>query len=84
MLTQNENCGEIQRMLVHERGFRSGTLPVHQLVAMGEASLIAQKESSEENLRIHDLKMRLWHGIKDIEVIVLNKDLERNVSGICV
>ncbi len=33
----------------HERGMRSGTLPTHQIVAMGEAFRIAKEEMAAEN-----------------------------------
>ncbi|CAM3254415.1 IscS subfamily cysteine desulfurase [Xenorhabdus nematophila] len=60
----------------HERGMRSGTLPVHQIVGMGEAYRIAKEELESEAERLHGLRLRLWHGIKDIEEVYLNGDLE--------
>ena len=51
----------------HERGMRSGTLPVHQIVGMGEAYRIAKEEMATEMERLRGLRNRLWNGIKDIE-----------------
>lgn len=63
----------------HERGFRSGTLPVHQIVGMGEAFAIAQAEMLAENERIRALRDRLWAGLADIEEVYLNGDLAQRV-----
>uniref|UniRef100_A0A914YJA3 cysteine desulfurase n=1 Tax=Panagrolaimus superbus TaxID=310955 RepID=A0A914YJA3_9BILA len=60
----------------HERGMRSGTLPVHQIVGMGEAYRIAKEEMATEMERLRGLRNRLWNGIKDIEEVYLNGDLE--------
>ncbi len=59
----------------HEQGMRSGTLPVHQIVGMGEAYRIAKAEMSVESNRLHALRQRLWDGIKNIEEVYLNGDL---------
>ncbi len=59
----------------HERGIRSGTLPVHQIVGMGEAYRIAKAEMSVESNRLYALRQRLWNGIKNIEEVYLNGDL---------
>jgi len=63
----------------HERGMRSGTLPTHQIVGMGEAFRIAKLEMATENERIRMLRDRLWAGLSDIEEVYLNGDLERRV-----
>ena len=63
----------------HERGMRSGTLPTHQLVGMGEAFRLARLEMATENDRIRMLRDRLWKGISDIEEVYVNGDLERRV-----
>ncbi|CAG0951527.1 cysteine desulfurase [Methylophilaceae bacterium] len=63
----------------HERGFRSGTLPTHQIVGMGEAFRIAQEEMHAENERIRMLRDRLWAGLSGIEEVYLNGDLDRRV-----
>jgi cysteine desulfurase len=65
----------------HERGMRSGTLATHQIVGMGEAFRIAGEEMQSENVRIRALRDRLWDGIKDIEEVYLNGDLEQRVAG---
>ncbi|WP_456379232.1 IscS subfamily cysteine desulfurase [Thiolapillus sp.] len=65
----------------HERGFRSGTLATHQIVGMGEAFRIAKEEMAEENARILVLRNRLWNGIKDMEEVYLNGDLEQRIAG---
>jgi len=56
----------------HERGMRSGTLPTHQCVGMGEAYAIAKAEMREENKRIQALHDRLVAGLKDIEEVFIN------------
>lgn len=63
----------------HERGFRSGTLPVHQIVGMGEAFRIAKAEMAQENARILQLRERLWAGLSQIEESYLNGDLQQRV-----
>ena len=63
----------------HERGFRSGTLPVHQIVGMGEAFRIAREEMVEENARIGRLRDKLLKGLQDIEATYVNGDLEHRV-----
>ena len=65
----------------HERGMRSGTLAVHQIVGMGEAFRIAGEEMATENERILALRNRLWDGLKDMEEVYVNGDLERRVAG---
>ncbi len=63
----------------HERGMRSGTLATHQIVGMGEAFRIAREEMATENERIRMLRDRLYAGLKDIEEVHLNGDLDRRV-----
>jgi cysteine desulfurase len=63
----------------HERGMRSGTLPTHQIVGMGEAFRIARVEMATENERIRMLRDRLLRGLSDIEEIYINGDMERRV-----
>jgi cysteine desulfurase len=65
----------------HERGMRSGTLATHQIVGMGEAFRIAGEEMAAENERVLMLRNRLWDGLKDMEEVYLNGDLERRVAG---
>lgn len=65
----------------HERGMRSGTLPTHQIVGMGEAFRIAREEMADENARILALRNRLWDGLKTVEAINLNGSLEHRVAG---
>lgn len=65
----------------HERGMRSGTLPVHQIVGMGEAYRIAKEEMAEEMARIRTLRDRLWNGLKDMEAVYVNGALEQRMAG---
>ena len=65
----------------HERGMRSGTLAVHQIVGMGEAFHIAKEEMASENERIRMLRDKLWNGLNDMEEIYLNGDEENRVTG---
>jgi cysteine desulfurase len=63
----------------HERGMRSGTLPTHQCVGMGEAFRIAKEEMHAENERVRALRQRLLDGLQGIEQIFVNGDLERRI-----
>ena len=63
----------------HERGMRSGTLPTHQIVGMGEAFRIAREEMGAERERIRALHKRLFDGLSGIEQVFVNGDLERRV-----
>ena len=63
----------------HERGMRSGTLPTHQIVGMGEAFRLARQEMVTENERIRMLRDRLWQGLSNIEEVYVNGDLDRRV-----
>ncbi|MBE0547104.1 MAG: IscS subfamily cysteine desulfurase [Rubrivivax sp.] len=63
----------------HERGMRSGTLPTHQCVGMGEAYTIAKAEMGTEIERIRMLQKRLLDGIGKIDQVFINGDLERRV-----
>ncbi len=65
----------------HERGMRSGTLPTHQIVGMGEAFRLAREEMAAENERVLGLRQRLWDGIKDMEEVYLNGDEHLRVAG---
>ena len=66
----------------HERGLRSGTLPTHQIVGMGEAFRIAKEEMESDYDKVSQLRNRLWNGLKDIEEVYLNGDFENRYPGI--
>ncbi len=63
----------------HERGMRSGTLATHQIVGMGEAFRLARLEMAAENERIRMLRDRLLEGLRDMEEVYVNGDLEHRV-----
>lgn len=63
----------------HERGMRSGTLPTHQIVGMGEAFRIARDEMGAESERIRMLQQRLIAGLGDIEQTFLNGHADKRV-----
>ena len=65
----------------HERGMRSGTLATHQIVGMGESFRLAHEEMAAENERLRLLRDRLWDGLKDMEEIYINGDLEQRIPG---
>ena len=65
----------------HERGMRSGTLPTHQIVGMGEAFRIAKEEMATENDRLLMMRNHLYDGFKDMEEVYVNGDLEQRVAG---
>ncbi len=66
----------------HERGMRSGTLPTHQLVGLGEACRIMAETMEEENERILGLRERLWSHLRQIPQTVLHGHPEQRVPGI--
>ncbi len=63
----------------HERGMRSGTLPTHQIVGMGEAFRLARLEMATENERIRALRDRLLKGLTEMEAVYVNGDMEQRV-----
>jgi cysteine desulfurase len=63
----------------HERGMRSGTLPTHQIVGMGEAFRLAKVEMATENERIRMLRDRLWKGLSEIDEVYLNGNIDARV-----
>ncbi|CAL4325848.1 IscS subfamily cysteine desulfurase [Buchnera aphidicola] len=66
----------------HERGMRSGTLAVHQIIGMGEACYLAQKKIDDDFIHLTKLRNILWNGIKDIEEVYLNSDLKQGAPHI--
>ena len=65
----------------HERGMRSGTLPTHQIVGMGEAIAIACANMSEEMPQIAALRDKLWAGIRQLDDVYLNGHEEKRLPG---
>ena len=65
----------------HERGMRSGTMATHQIVGMGESFRIAKQDMGAENERLMMLRNKLWNGIKDMEAVYLNGDMESRIAG---
>jgi cysteine desulfurase len=65
----------------HERGLRSGTLPTHQIVGMGEAFRIAREDMAADEARIRKLRDRLWSAINDMEEVYLNGDMDQRIPG---
>jgi len=66
----------------HERGMRSGTLPVHQIAGMGEAYRIAAEERETEMARLQGLRLRLWEGISVLPGVSLNGSLQQGAPNI--
>ncbi len=63
----------------HERGMRSGTLPTHQIVGMGEAFRLAKVEMDSELARVRTLRDRLARGLMEIEEVYINGDMDHRV-----
>lgn len=63
----------------HERGLRSGTLPTHQIVGMGEAFRIAEEEREAEYARVTKLRDKLLNGVREMEEVYINGDLTNRV-----
>ena len=64
----------------HERGMRSGTLATHQIVGLGEACALAE-DNGEELARIERLRNKLWQGIRHLDYVSLNTDLDNALVG---
>jgi cysteine desulfurase len=60
----------------HERGMRSGTLPTHQIVGMGEAFRLAKLEMAKDAEHARALHQRLLNGLSDIEQVFVNGSTE--------
>lgn len=65
-----------------ERGLRPGTLPTHQIAALGEACRIAQAEMTAEQTRIRALRDALWQGLATLGQVTLNGHPTQNAAGI--
>ncbi|WP_293266864.1 IscS subfamily cysteine desulfurase [Neptunomonas sp.] len=65
----------------HERGMRSGTLPTHQIVGMGEAFRLAKDELAADNSHMLALRNRLWEGLKDMEEVHINGSFSQRVPA---
>lgn len=65
----------------HERGMRSGTLPTHQIVGMGEAFRLAKEEMAEEHTRVLALRERLLTGLRGLEEVYVNGHEDIRVAG---
>ena len=65
----------------HERGMRSGTLPTHQIVGMGEAFHIAKVEMEQDTDHAQLLRQRFWDGINDIEEVYLNGPQQQRIAN---
>jgi cysteine desulfurase len=63
----------------HERGMRSGTLPTHQIVGMGEAYRLARETMGQENERIRLLRDRLLAGLQTLPEVRINGELASRV-----
>ncbi|NMG66899.1 IscS subfamily cysteine desulfurase [Azoarcus indigens] len=65
----------------HERGLRSGTLPTHQIVGMGESFRLAREEMATEIPRLRALRDRLYKGLMDMEAVYVNGNMEHRVAN---
>jgi len=65
----------------HERGMRSGTLPTHQIVGMGEACRLAKEELEQDRIHVTKMRDRLWAGISSMEQVFINGDEDKRYPG---
>jgi cysteine desulfurase len=63
----------------HDRGMRSGTLPTHQIVGMGEAFRMAKLELQQDYDHALKMRERLLAGVSDLEEVHVNGSLEHRV-----
>jgi cysteine desulfurase len=66
----------------HERGMRSGTLPTHQIVGMGEAARVAAEDMIADETHIGALRQVFWGKLQALEGLHLNGDSERRLPGV--
>lgn len=65
----------------HERGMRSGTLPTHQIVGLGEACRIAKEEMAADHDHCLSLRQRFLNHFEGMEEVHVNGSLEQRVAG---
>jgi cysteine desulfurase len=65
-----------------EHGLRSGTLATHQIVGMGLAFEIAERDREQDVERIGVLRDRLWAGISEVGDVVLNGHPQQRIAGL--
>jgi len=65
----------------HERGMRSGTLPTHQIVGLGEACRIAKEELAQDRVHVTKMRDRLWAGLNEMEQVFVNGDFDNRYPG---
>jgi len=65
----------------HERGMRSGTLPTHQIVGLGEACRIAKEELIQDRVHVTKMRDRLWAGLNEMEQVFVNGDFDNRYPG---
>ncbi len=65
----------------HERGMRSGTLPTHQIVGLGEACRIATLEMADDLVHVTKMRDRLWAGVNQMEQVFVNGDFDKRFAG---
>ena len=65
----------------HERGMRSGTLPTHQIVGMGEAFPLAKQDMAKDLAHVTAMRDRLWNGINEMEEVYINGDADKRYPG---
>lgn len=66
----------------HERGFRSGTLPTHQIVGMGEAYRLAGQCLADDIENMAQLSQHLWSGIADLGALYINGEKAKRLNNI--
>jgi cysteine desulfurase len=65
----------------HERGMRSGTLPTHQIVGMGECFRIAGEEMAAEVPRLRALRDKLYRGLAELDCVRINGDMQSRIAN---
>lgn len=65
----------------HERGMRSGTLPTHQIVGMGEACRVAKEDMEKDKAHVTAMRDRLWNGLNSMEQVFVNGDFDKRYPG---
>jgi len=63
----------------HERGMRSGTLPTHQIVGIGEAAAICAREMKQDQEHCRELRDSFLAKVSELPDISINGSLENRI-----
>ncbi len=67
----------------HERGMRSGTLPVHQIVGLGKAAELSKKDLEEGHIeKVRELRDYMWSKLQEnLDELYINGSTEHRLPN---